>query len=54
MDKPQINFIQALRGIAALMVMIWHFRSTASGELESSILELFFKNGFSGVDIFLL
>jgi len=52
MDKPQIHFIQALRAVAALMVLMWHFRSTVTGELESAVLELLFKNGFSGVDIF--
>jgi len=52
MDKPQVNFIQALRAIAALMVLVWHFRSSVKGEFEASVLNIFFANGFSGVDIF--
>lgn len=51
-DKPQIDFIQALRAIAAMMVLMWHFRPQVKGELEASALTLFFSNGFSGVDIF--
>ncbi|MDD0974880.1 acyltransferase family protein [Pseudomonas fontis] len=51
-DKPQIDFIQALRAIAAMMVLIWHFRPQVKGDLEVSALTLFFSNGFSGVDIF--
>lgn len=53
MDKPQVNFIQALRAIAALMVLVWHFRSSVTGKFEASVLNIFFANGFSGVDIFL-
>lgn len=52
MDKPQVNFIQALRAVAALMVLVWHFRSSVTGEFEASALNIFFANGFSGVDIF--
>jgi len=51
-DKPQIHFIQALRAIAAMLVLIWHFKSTVKGELETSVLNLFFTNGFAGVDVF--
>jgi exopolysaccharide production protein ExoZ len=51
-DRSQIDFIQALRAIAAMMVLMWHFRSTVTGDLESSVLKFFFQNGFSGVDIF--
>ncbi|MDD0975535.1 acyltransferase family protein [Pseudomonas fontis] len=51
-DKPQIHFIQALRALAAMMVLIWHFRPAVKGDIESSVLTLFFANGFSGVDVF--
>lgn len=49
-DKPQIHFIQALRAIAAMMVLIWHFKP--KGESASPTLDFLFFNGFAGVDIF--
>ena len=35
-----------------MMVLIWHFRPSIKGDIESSLLTLFFANGFSGVDVF--
>ncbi len=49
-DKPQIHFIQALRAIAAMMVLVWHFKP--KGEHASPVLDFFFTNGFAGVDLF--
>lgn len=49
-DKPQIHFIQALRAIAAMMVLIWHFKP--KGEHVSPTLDFLFGNGFAGVDVF--
>ncbi|UUA71425.1 acyltransferase family protein [Cellvibrio sp. QJXJ] len=50
--KGQIFFIQALRAIAAGIVLLWHFKPTVTDEFELSLLNLFFANGFAGVDIF--
>jgi exopolysaccharide production protein ExoZ len=48
----QIQFIQAMRGIAAFMVFGWHEASSFNTPIEADIFKFIFKNGIAGVDVF--
>lgn len=47
--------IQMLRGIAALLVVMFHIRGTLNGVYaQSNLGDLLFQSGSAGVDLFLL
>lgn len=50
--KGRIDFIQALRGLAALYVLCFHAAPHVTAPLESDIAKLLFRNGAAGVDLF--
>lgn len=50
--KERIDFIQALRGLAALYVLCFHGTPHVTVPLESDIAKLLFGNGSAGVDLF--
>jgi exopolysaccharide production protein ExoZ len=51
----KLDFIQALRGISALLVMMYHFQQRiAPGEFAQTAGAFFFGRGYVGVDIFFM
>jgi peptidoglycan/LPS O-acetylase OafA/YrhL len=53
--KPRFLFVDGLRGIAALAVVLFHFRGAineTASEWASPIIELLLSYGYLGVDIF--
>lgn len=52
MNSKKLESIQALRGIAALMVMFFHFKWILYGEKYFDIGRVLFLNGAIGVDLF--
>ena len=52
-EKPTINSVQALRGVAALMVVAFHFRGGVNGTFPG-VGDRLFINGPMGVDLFFL
>jgi peptidoglycan/LPS O-acetylase OafA/YrhL len=51
-DNPRLDFIQALRGIAALMVVLCHARWFLLGTPSQDLAEWLLAPGGAGVDIF--
>ncbi|MDE9457916.1 acyltransferase family protein [Xenorhabdus bovienii] len=49
-ERKEINSIQMLRGIAAILVLLFHYRYEPSTEFPNSIYNFF--NGSIGVDLF--
>ena len=48
----RIDFIQALRGIAAAMVMLYHLHTTLAGTRFGDVGATLFNSGAAGVDLF--
>ncbi len=48
----RVDFIQALRGIGAMMVVLYHARPFINGPSYLDLGERFFRSGAAGVDLF--
>ncbi|EIR2665175.1 acyltransferase family protein [Escherichia coli] len=55
MAQLKLNSIQVMRGIAALMVVGFHYRTSLNGVYaQTNLGDLLFLNGAFGVDLFFI
>ena len=53
-SRSRIEVIQALRGVAACLVVLFHLKWTISGPHWMDLGDRLFRNGFCGVDLFFM